>query len=357
MNVKKADFGGCGMEHTCRSTDLNALVLEEYRLDEENVPLVDDLDDDDIYKHMPALESLCYSSVAVRSKISRVEKDFSITDIVPFEEGELIVCGRRNNSIVYYKQGFDDCIFLSTSSGNKYVAACDAAGKCYRDVFVVAEDVDEDNEKRKITVFDYDLNVLDKYTEKRGYIDTRIPTGMLDFYETNDNKELYARYDEFDNYRKRLKKRYNDLYINDMGIDNKFFLKNVLYSDFFTAACEDRKTKQHYMIKFTRSGEIEWKIEAPDMFTDNILRFGDNYYCLNYTDKSYHRCRLSKYSNAGVLLDSYDFKGVDSVFTVHNDMPVIVFNDLANYNDWQRKLRREAKAYIGPAAMLVISDD
>ena len=201
------------------------------------------------------------------------------------------------------------------------------------------------------------MNILDKYIEKRAYTDARIPTRMLDFYETDENKELYARYDEFDDYCKRLKKRHENFYIDFMGINNKFILNNFLYSDFFTAACEDRKTKQYYMIQFTRGGEIKWEVEVSDMFTSNILEFGDNYYCLNHTDKSYHKWRLSKYSNAGILLDGYDFRGVDPVFTVHNDMPIIIINDLANYNDWQRKLRREAKAYVGPAAMLVICDE
>lgn len=360
MNIIKADLGGYGIQGIGGDIDLNALVLEDYCLVEEDVRYVDRLPDDSIYKHMPALQDLQFSGVAVKSKISRVNEDFSITDIVPLRQGELGVCGCKNDAVVYYEKTRDSLIFKSTGSDNEYVAPYSARHKCYNDVFVVEYEFDEDDcdeedyeeDAVRVTVFDYDLNLLEQYYEENeyDYSTDDIPTKNRNLRDG----ELREKYTEFNDYTVDLKNRHSGLHIDLTGIGKKFKPD----FDSFVAVCRDKKTKKQYIVKFDRDGEIVWQIEASEnVMSSDISELNGNYFVLEYTDKSGRKWRLSKYSADGVLLDGYDFNGSDAVFTIHNDLPVVVYGDISNRSDWQKKLSKDTGANICPAAMLVIYDE
>ena len=359
MNVKKADFGGFGVGIDCRTVDLNAVVLKDYRLVEEGARYVDRLPDDSIYKNMPALQDLHFSGVAENCKIARVNEDFSVTDIVPFRHGELGVCGCKNDSVIYYERTRDNLIFKSTSSDNEYVAPYNAVPKCYNDVFVVKYEFDEDDcdeedyeeYMTRVTAFDYDLNLLEQFYEETDY---DCEDNFLNRNFRDDGDGLREKYTEFNDYIADLKNRHSGLIIDITGIERRF----TPDFDSFVAACKDKRTKKNYLVKFDRDGDIQWQTEVSEnAMSSDIYELDGNYLLLNYTDKSGRKWRLSKYSDSGVLLDSYDFNGEVISMTMHNGVPVIIYNDLANRKDWQKKLSKDTGANICPAAMLVICDE
>lgn len=323
MKIRKADFDGYGIDYIRKNIDLRAIALTKYRLVNENV----------FETGKPMFSTAVPIELDIYSKISAVQSDFSVKDIVSVSNYELAVCACNEHSIIYCEKR-ENLIYKSSSSENVYISSSGSISyECYDDIFVIEES--DDLGSKKVTAFDMDLHIISS---------SIMACSDINEYEIDKLNKQSA----FNNYTGELRETYPDL-----SIDFNFNAFNEA-SHYLIAACYDRQTQKEYIVKFNKSKEIAWKIEMSGNFTtDNILVLKNCFYVLYFTGRV-HKWRLTKFTNDGQPLDNYDFTGGDARLTLYSKKPVIVFTDISKFTPWQKRLAKISDGSIGPAAMLVI---
>ena len=316
IKMRKADFDGFGIDHIQKTINLKAIGLIKYRPVNEN-----------------AFETGEPIKLDIYSKISTVQNDFSLKDIIAESNVEFVVCGFNGRSVIYCEKR-ENPIFKSSTSKNEYISSSDSISyQCYDDIFIVEE---EDCGSKKVTAFDMDLNI--------------ISSSVMDCSELNEYEiDRLNKQSAFNNYTGELREAYPNLSID---FDFNAFNENTVHS--LIAACYDKQTQKEYIVRFNGSKEIAWKCAiSGNITTGNILVFENCFYALYNTGRGY-KWRLTKFTNDGNALDNYDFTGVDAVLTLHNKRPVIVYKDYSGLTVEQKQIFKTAGEFIGPAAMLIV---
>ena len=305
-----------GIDYIQKNIDLRAVALTRYHVVNEN-----------------AFESGEPIVLDIYSKISAVQSDFSIKDIVAESNVELAVCACSKDSVIYCEKG-KAWTFKSTSSDNRFTTHSDSIlYKCYDDAFVIEEGGDCGN--KKVTAFDMNLNIISS---------SIMPFSDLNEYET----EKLNKHSAFNNFTAELREAHPNL-----SIDFDFNAFNENTSHYLVAACNVH-TRKNYIVKFNGNKEAVWQIEMPNITTNNILVFENRFYALYFTDKCGKKWRLTKFTNDGNPLDNYDFNGEDAVLTLHNKKPVIIYKDISKLTPQQRQIVKATGERICPAAMLIV---
>ena len=324
IKIKKIDFGGYGIDHISSSINLRAIALTKYCLLNGSLTGVDS----------PHFKATIPIELTIHSKISTIQNDFSIKDIIFGDSAELVVCACNEHSVIYCeKRG--NLIFKCSGSENEYISSSEyITYENYYNVFVIEESVDYSN--KKVTTFDMDLNIIN--------------CCVMAFSQPNKYAiEKLNRQSTFNNYIGELRERHPDLII-----DCNFNSFNRNSSNCLIAVCYEVQAQREYVVKFNNDKRIEWKLAISDnITTNNILVLENCFFMLYYTDKHGNKWRLSQVSNDGEYLDSYDFKGMDAILTFYNEKPTIIYNDISKLTS-EQKLILKITGDVGPAVMLIV---
>lgn len=148
MKIQKVDFDGYGIDYIRKDIDLRVIALTKYCLVDESV----------FQTGKPVLGTAVPIELDIYSKISAVQSDFSLKDIVPESNVELAICAYNESSVIYCEKR-ENQIFKCTSSENEYISFSDSIFyECYDDVFVVEES--DDYGSKKVIAFDMELNKI-----------------------------------------------------------------------------------------------------------------------------------------------------------------------------------------------------
>lgn len=324
MKIQKADFDGYGIDYIRKNIDLRMVALTKYRLVNENV----------FETGKPMFGTAVPIELDIYSKISAVQSDFSLNDIIPDSNYELAVCACNDNAVIYCEKR-ENSIFKCTSSENEYISySDDVFYECYDDVFVIEES--DDCGRKKVIAFDMALNIISSSV---------IASSDFNEYQIAKQNKQSA----FNNYTGELREAYPDLSID---FDFNAFNENTHY---LVATCYDRQAQKEYIVKFNKSKEIAWKTElSENATTDNILVLENCFYALYFTDKRGNKWRLTKFTNDGQTLDNYEFKGGDARLTLYNKKPVIVYKDFSALTPRQKLIYKNTGEFICHAAMLIV---
>ena len=312
------NFNEFGIDYIQRNICLRAIALTKYCWVNEN-----------------AFETGEPIKLDIYSKISTVQNDFSLKDIIAERNVEFAVCGCNGHSVIYCENR-EPMIFKSSSSANEYISSSDSISyECYDEIFVIEEF--DDCGSKKVTAFDMALNILSS---------SIMASSDLNEYEINKSNKQSA----FNNFTAELREAHPNLSID---FDCNAFSENTSHS--LIVACYDRQVRKQYIVKFNENKEIAWKCEiSGNITTDNILVFENCFYSLCHSDKHGKKWRLIKFTNEGHPLDNYDFTGIDAVLTLYNKKPVIVYKDISKLNSQQKQIFQTTGEFIGPAAMLIV---
>lgn len=322
IKIRKYDLDGYGIESTPEGTDLTAVALKKYEIGKS--------------------EPFCggyFQEMDVFSKISTIDENFRVKDIVPIECVDRNVCAIFKDSIVYSERE-KSYEFKCTSSANTYGnLISNYSYKQYGDVFVI-EEGDKKCKRKKVTVFDARLNSLKTETiafkENNEYESARIEEASKIDVVCNELNNLYPDY-------------LIDYTENTMAA--------VLERREFVAVCYYRKNAKNYLCKFKSDGTMAWRIQASEnLMTSYVLPFGVYYYCIYPTDSLCFKWRLEKLSAVGEILDTYVFNGSVDKIIEYNRKPVIIYTDFTQFLPWQKQLLKEQGGSFGPSALLVIED-
>lgn len=137
IKMRKVDFDGYGIDYIQKNMDLRAITLTKHRLANEDV----------FQTGKPAFDTAVIIELDIYSKISAVQSDFTLKDIIPESNVEFAVCACNDHSIIYCEKR-KDWIFKCSSSVNEYTTHSDSVSyKQYDNIFVIEESDDRGSKK------------------------------------------------------------------------------------------------------------------------------------------------------------------------------------------------------------------
>lgn len=270
------------------------------------------------------------------TSLAKLDNDFTLRELIPFKRNVILRFFSYKDKIIYQEDKIGQKVFKLIDYDRTYITSA-------KNVFVRQLDdklfiEESDNEIiSKLTTFSFDLKPERTETIEYGSL---LKKELISEDESKFNMfcgEIFYKFKEysisFSNY-------------------NKDYSTNGL-----VAVCYNPLTRKKYLIKFSKSFNVEWKIECPDNIVNRcVVNYNNACYLLYNTDKSLKKWQFMKLDNNGKIKNEVSFDGSEPILLEVNNSVIVLYYDIKLYCKQEKEVLKITGKHIGPVAGIAFTE-